>query len=351
MKLIVPVPAPNATLGVVSVPGAAAGLPGLAPMLSVPIAPAIPRDHNRPVDNAALRNRERAGAKVANVKPRNVAPKGAHAGHPHRTLRACTVADVGDDGGGIDDHPAARDRQSTRAKTADIEPAAWTIVPNGARAGHRHRTGRADRQSDRAAGATVHRTAVLDGKRARALAADHDVSSCSSSSAARRRITVTVPCEPGKLPTAPKKVVNVPPGWIVEHSYSVLTDGEVLGACAHAPDLRRIRRHSVNVCAGRRRRNTGGPIEWVKPAIGKRSGPVGLGVCRNRRCCEECDCHQQSGQDKFAADACPRRHTSGRSYGRQSTRFTPHIRPQSIGKPIIKNWAATAPEVTIESCS
>ena len=39
MKLIVPVPAPNAMLGAVSVPGAAAGAPAPAPMLSVPIAP------------------------------------------------------------------------------------------------------------------------------------------------------------------------------------------------------------------------------------------------------------------------------------------------------------------------
>ena len=39
MKLIVPVPEPNATLGAVSVPGATAGLPTPAPMLSVPIEP------------------------------------------------------------------------------------------------------------------------------------------------------------------------------------------------------------------------------------------------------------------------------------------------------------------------
>ena len=57
---------------------------------------------------------------------------------------------------------------------ADIEPAAWTVVPTGARAGHHHRTKRAGRQSDGAAAATVHRTAVLDGKRARAQAVDHD---------------------------------------------------------------------------------------------------------------------------------------------------------------------------------
>ena len=105
--------------------------------------------------------------------PETVAPGGARAGHRHRTLRACTIADVGGEGGDIDDPPAVRDRERARAKTADIEPAAWSVDPTGARAGHRHRARRAGRQSDGAA-ATIHRAAVLDGKRARALAADHD---------------------------------------------------------------------------------------------------------------------------------------------------------------------------------
>ena len=84
----------------------------------------VRRDRNdRPDDIAAVRNRERAGAQVANVKPRNVAPKGARAGHRHGTVRACTVADVGDEGGDIDDPPAVCDREGAGAKTADIEPA------------------------------------------------------------------------------------------------------------------------------------------------------------------------------------------------------------------------------------
>ena len=77
--------------------------------------------------------------------------------------------------GDIDDLPAVRDRERAGAKTADIEPAAWSVDPTGARAGHRHRTSRAGRLSDGAAAAT-HRAAVLDGKRARAQAADHDAS-------------------------------------------------------------------------------------------------------------------------------------------------------------------------------
>ena len=67
--------------------------------------------------------------------------------------------------------PTVCDRQCARAKTADIEPAAWSVDPTGARAGHRHRARRAGRLSDGAA-ATIHRAAVLDDKRARAQAAD-----------------------------------------------------------------------------------------------------------------------------------------------------------------------------------
>ena len=104
--------------------------------------------------------------------------------------------------------PTVRDRECARAKTADIEPAAWTVVPTGARAGYRHRTSRADRLSDGAAATTVHRAAVLDEKRARADAADHDVSDVRPRSPRRY---VTMPCEPPKLPTNPPISVNVPP--------------------------------------------------------------------------------------------------------------------------------------------
>ena len=55
-----------------------------------------------------------------------------------------------------------------------LSPPPGTVVPGGARAGHRHRTRRAGRQSDRAAATAVHHAAVLDGKRARAQAADHE---------------------------------------------------------------------------------------------------------------------------------------------------------------------------------
>ena len=67
-------------------------------------------------------------------------------------------------------------------------------------------------QSDRAAAAAVHRAAVLDGKRARAQAADHEGSDVRPLEPAPD--TVTVPCPPGKLPINPPISVNVPPFWI-----------------------------------------------------------------------------------------------------------------------------------------
>jgi hypothetical protein len=135
----------------------------------------VVRDHNsRRGNDAALRNRERAGARVANVKPRYVAPKGARAGHRRGTVRACTLAYVGDEGGAIDDAPAVCDRECAGAKTADIEPGGWTVDPAGARAGHGHRARRAGGQSDGAAATTVQRTAVFDGNRPRAQGADLD---------------------------------------------------------------------------------------------------------------------------------------------------------------------------------
>ena len=143
--------------------------------------------------------------------------------------------------------------------------------------------------------------------------------------------TITVPRRARQIANSPAEIGQGPAGLDNEHSCPVLTDGKIQGGCARAPDLRRIRRHSVNVCAGRCRGNTGVPIARVKPAIGERSGPVGLGVCRNRRCCDKRDCRQQSGRDKFAAGARPRRRAAARSYGRQSMRFAPHLDPQSIG--------------------
>ena len=52
-----------------SVPGAAAGLPAPAPMLSVPIEPAFAAITIRPGDKAAVRNRERARAELPMFTP------------------------------------------------------------------------------------------------------------------------------------------------------------------------------------------------------------------------------------------------------------------------------------------
>ena len=84
-------------------------------------------------------------------------------------------ADVGGDGGVIDDPPTVRYRKRARAKAADVERAA-SVVPNGAGSSHRHAASRAGQKSDGDAATAVQRTAVLDGQRARGRTADHEVS-------------------------------------------------------------------------------------------------------------------------------------------------------------------------------
>ena len=169
--------APNASLCAVIVPGAAAGLPAPAPMLSVPIAPAFVAITTGPqLDNAAVRNRERARAQVANVQPEVLPQVEPGAGHRHRSLRACTIADVGGRRGEIlmtvppfaimsVPVPKLPILSPPLGPFVQLEPGPVTVtVPV-----------RADSQSDGAA-ATIHRAAVLNCKRARALAADHDAS-------------------------------------------------------------------------------------------------------------------------------------------------------------------------------
>ncbi|CUT14180.1 hypothetical protein BF49_5260 [Bradyrhizobium sp.] len=136
----------------------------------------ICRDHNsRRRNDAAFRKRKRAGARVADVHARTVAPDRARARHPYRTERACIATNVGSERSVIDDRSTVRDRERARAKTADIEPAACSDVQTGARAGNRHCPRRVGRQSDGDAAETVHGTAAFDGERARAQTADHEV--------------------------------------------------------------------------------------------------------------------------------------------------------------------------------
>jgi hypothetical protein len=176
LKLSVPVPLPNATFAVLSVPGAAGGLLAAAPIFSVPTDPAFAATTIGPplVTVPPSATVSVPVPKLPMLTPElllQVEPAPVTVTVPCEPAPLPMLA-VG--GGVIDDHPTVRDRECARAKTADIEPAAWTVVPTGARAGHCHGTGRTDRQSDGAAAGTVHRTAVLDGKRARAQAADHD---------------------------------------------------------------------------------------------------------------------------------------------------------------------------------
>ena len=188
--------------------------------------------------------------------------------------------------GDIDDLPAVRDRECARARTADIEPAAWSVDPAGAWAGHRHRAIRAGIQSDGAAAAT-RRAAFLNCK------------SCPCPGRRPRRCRVNRPAwsprrSPSPCPARPvdcrepvaNSLVNVPPSWIVSVPVPFATDGEIVGYRARARDHRRVRRHRVDVCVDRRLGIAAGPVVTHEPIRGDRSGPVGgLGVCRNRRCC------------------------------------------------------------------
>jgi hypothetical protein len=135
------------------------------------------RDYNRPVDvdNAAVRNRERARAKVADVHPRTVAPHGARAPvtvtvprepAPLPMLAAKPVSLMTVPPFAIVSVPVP--------KLPMLSPPPGLLRPDGAHAGHRHRTSRAGRQSDGAATPTVHHAAVFDGQRARAQSADLD---------------------------------------------------------------------------------------------------------------------------------------------------------------------------------
>ena len=220
------------------------------------------------------------------------------------------VADVGGGGGDIDDPPAVRDRERARAETTDIEPAAWSVDPAGA-----------------------------------------------------RPVTVTVPFEPADNPTEPPPLLlTAPPSWIVSvpvpwppitmfpafdqlepapvtvtvprppadcrwlqscrpmsrrpgssAPLSRLADSQVPGQCARARDQRRIRRHGVDVCVIRLPGKAGNPVSTQEPIRGELPGPVGgLGVCRNRGRCEKRDRHKGRRRTKLPSPPRQQRAPCGR---------------------------------------
>ena len=176
MKLIVPVPAPNAALGVLSVPGAAAGLPGPAPMLSVPVEPAfaaittdgavttppsaivsVPAPELPTFTPELLLQAEPAPATL--TVPCEPAPLPILAAKAVSLMTAPPFVIV----------------SVPVPKLPILSPPPGPMFKLEPAAGHRHRPGRAKGQSDRPAATTVHRAAVLNGQRARAQAADHEV--------------------------------------------------------------------------------------------------------------------------------------------------------------------------------
>ena len=130
------------------VPGAAAGLPAPAPMLSVPIAPAFVAITIGPLTTPPSAIVSVPVPRLPMFTPElllQMEPAPVTVTVPCEPAPLPMLAAYGGD---IDDPPAVRDRERARAKTADIEPAAWSVDPAGARAGHRHRAIRADSQSD-----------------------------------------------------------------------------------------------------------------------------------------------------------------------------------------------------------
>ena len=188
--------------------------------------------------------------RVANVHPRTVAPDRARAGHRHRTLRAYAIADVGGDGGSIDDPPTGRDRERAGAKAADIEPAVpgplFQVEPAPVTVTVPVEPARL---SDEAAGtlfttppswmvsvpvpwpptttkSDIRPSGARSGHRHRAIRARQDTND---------RLRTIGQC---------------PAGLDCKHPCPGLTDDEILGCRARARDHRRIRRHSVNGCGG-----------------------------------------------------------------------------------------------------
>ena len=163
-------------------------------------------DHNRPADDAAIGDCERARARVANkITPElllQVEPGPVTA----PTLRTCSIADVGGEGGVIDNRATVRDRECARAKTADIEPAAWTVVPTGAR------LVTITVPVEPTANPTEPPPALFTVPPSRMMSVPAPWPPTTTFEAfvhvEPAPDTVTVPCEPGKLPTNPPKSVN-----------------------------------------------------------------------------------------------------------------------------------------------
>ena len=90
-------------------------------------------------------------------------------------------------------------------------------------------------------------------------------------------VTVTVPCEPGKLPTAPK-IGHRPTALDRERARPVLAYGKILRCPTRARDHCRLWQHGVNVGIRCGRRDAGTPVTGVKPIGGGRPCPIRLGA-------------------------------------------------------------------------
>jgi hypothetical protein len=180
--------------------------------MSVPPHRGSPHHNGRqPGDNAAVGNRERPMFELPR-STRTCCSKELAPVTVNNLLRARVNCRCWRAGRGERRPPTVCDRKRARAKTADVEPALWSVDPAGARAGHRHRAIRADSQSDGAAG-TTHRAAVLDCKVP--VPWPPTTTELTFVQLEPAPVTVTVPSPPGRLPIVANPLTNVPPVWIV----------------------------------------------------------------------------------------------------------------------------------------
>ena len=154
--------------------------------------------------------------------------------------------------------------------------------------------------------------------------------------------TVTVPCEPGKLPTNPPTSVNVPPFWIVSIPVPFWPTDRFR---AVAPGIATTVEFGVTVSMFALVATVGTPA-FQLPAVNQseETAPVQSVWA----CVETVDATKSAiaasnlDETNLQLGPCPWRLAPACSYGRQSTRVAPHIGSNQSAMPIIKNRVATA---------
>ena len=220
-----------------SVPGATAGLPTPAPMLSVPIEPGFVAIIIGPLTMPPSAIVSVPVPSLPMFTPKlllQVEPAPVTVTVPREPANSPMLAVLGVS---LMTVPPFAIVSVPVPKAPTLSPPLGPLIQAGAWAGHRHRAGRAGRQSDGAAAAAVHRAAVLDGKRAHAHAADHDVLRHSSIWSPRRSPS-PCPATPGKFANNPPEIGHRPAVLDCEHSCPV--DGQIQSSSARGLNYGRM---------------------------------------------------------------------------------------------------------------